>query len=155
MGRRTARRNQSSLIKSKERVKDLGEVFTPPELVNEMLNKLPPDCWEPEKTFLEPACGTGNFLVEILKRKLDAGHTPLQALSTIFAIDIMDDNVKESRKRLYSIVESRLTECQKLIAKLQLERNIICANALELDFSGNWPPKKKEVIKKVRRSKIT
>ena len=130
------------LTKSKERVKELGEVFTPPELVNQMLNKLPSDCWEPEKTFLEPACGTGNFLVEILKRKLDTGHHPLQALSTIFAIDIMDDNVRESRERLFAIVNLRLTDNEKEEARTLIERNIICENALELDFSGDWPPKK-------------
>ena len=130
------------LTKSKERVKELGEVFTPPELVNEMLNKLPSDCWEPEKTFLEPSCGTGNFLVEILKRKLEAGHTPLQALSTIYGIDIMNDNVRESRERLFAIVDLSLSDSEKEEARTLIERNIICENALELDFSGDWPPKK-------------
>jgi hypothetical protein len=88
------------LTKSKARVKELGEVFTPAALVSEMLDKLPPDCWLPEKTFLEPSCGTGNFLVQVLERKLARGHPPLQALATIYGVDIMKDNVVESRKRL-------------------------------------------------------
>ena len=94
------KQKKESLIKSKARVKELGEVFTPAALVAEMLNKLPADCWLPDRTFLEPSCGTGNFLVQILRRKLDAGHRPLQALSTIYGVDIMQDNVVASRKRL-------------------------------------------------------
>lgn len=89
-----------SLTKSKARVKELGEVFTPAALVSEMLDKLPADCWLPGKTFFEPSCGTGNFLVQILQRKLAKGHPLLQALQTIYGVDIMQDNVVESRKRL-------------------------------------------------------
>ena len=88
------------LTRSKERVKELGEVFTPAALVSEMLDKMPADTWLPGKTWLEPSCGTGNFLVQILQRKLAKGHPPLQALSTIYGVDIMKDNVVESRKRL-------------------------------------------------------
>ncbi len=70
-----------------ERVKDTGEVFTPPELVNKMLDELDYD-WEtlPDKTFLDPTCGSGNFLVEIAKR----GVHP----KNIFGVDLMDDNVE-------------------------------------------------------------
>lgn len=89
-----------SLTKSKDRVKALGEVFTPTILVKEMLDALPAECWLPHKTFLEPSCGNGNFLVAILQRKLQAGHPPLQALQTIWGVDIMNDNVVESRKRM-------------------------------------------------------
>jgi hypothetical protein len=94
------KKKKESLTKSKDRVKKLGEVFTPAALVSEMLDKLPADCWLPHKTFLEPSCGNGNFLVAILERKLDMGHPPLQALATIYGVDIMEDNIVESRKRL-------------------------------------------------------
>jgi len=92
------------LTKSKARVKELGEVFTPAALVSAMLDKMPADSWLPDKTWLEPSCGTGNFLVQILQRKLSAGHSPLEALSTIYGIDIMEDNVVETRRRLKEIV---------------------------------------------------
>jgi len=92
------------LTKSKARVKELGEVFTPAALVSAMLDKMPADSWLPDKTWLEPSCGTGNFLVQILQRKLAAGHSPLEALSTIYGIDIMEDNVVETRRRLKEIV---------------------------------------------------
>ena len=112
------------LVRSKARVKELGEVFTPAALVSEMLDKLPPDSWLPHKTFLEPSCGTGNFLVQILQRKLAAGHPPLQALSTIYGIDIMPDNIAESKRRLLEIV-GELPGAEAL-----LDKNIIVADAL-------------------------
>ena len=69
--------------KRKERRKETAEDFTPEALVNEMLDKLPPEVWDnPQKTFLDNSAGNGNFLVAILERKLQHGHDPLQALST-------------------------------------------------------------------------
>lgn len=96
-------KQEDLLTRSKARVKELGEVFTPAALVSEMLDKLPADCWLPDKTFFEPSCGNGNFLVQILQRKLNNNHQPLQALSTIYGVDIMKDNVVESRKRMLQI----------------------------------------------------
>ena len=102
------------LVKSGERVRDLGEVFTPGATVQEMLNLLPVEMWavHPSPTFLEPACGDGNFLVAILDRKLErvardyamgklpAGETPdaaqfhaLESLASIYAVDISADNI--------------------------------------------------------------
>jgi hypothetical protein len=102
------------LVKSTERVRDLGEVFTPASTVEAMLDLLPAEMWvpHPSATFLEPACGDGNFLVSILRRKLehvsrtfDEGALPagsgddavifhgLEALASIYAVDISIDNV--------------------------------------------------------------
>lgn len=111
-----------NLIKSKKRVRQFGEVFTPPELVEEMLDALPAECWEEDKTFLEPSCGTGNFLVAVLQRKLDAGHNTLQACSTIFGIDIQEDNVLESRRRMLELAP----DCKAVI-----EHNIVVGDALK------------------------
>jgi len=128
-----------TLTKSKERVKALGEVFTPAVLVLEMLDKLPQDCWLSDKTFLEPSCGTGNFLVQILQRKIDMGHPPLVALSTIYGIDIMQDNVNESRKRMLQIaLDGGLAFDDLADAVRHLKRNIIVGNALETDLEKLW-----------------
>ncbi|MDA8026518.1 MAG: hypothetical protein M0Z45_11255 [Actinomycetota bacterium] len=100
------------LVKSSERVRDLGEVFTPSAIVLDILNLLPEEAWQPHpsKTFLEPACGDGNFLVAILAKKLDAisigtssdafnqsintNHTlALEALASIYGVDISPDNI--------------------------------------------------------------
>ena len=113
-------------IKSRERVRDLGEVLTGEKEVNAMLNLLPKDVWTTgkQKTFLEPACGTGNFLEEILQRKLakleqvwgsslrywrttqkaDSEFQLLQALASIYGIDICPYNVETSRLRLENAV---------------------------------------------------
>lgn len=102
------------LVKSAERVRDLAEVFTPAETVNAMLDLLPADVWavHPSTTFFEPACGDGNFLVALLRRKLDevaavhrSGSLPagesedailfhaIEALASIYAVDISTENV--------------------------------------------------------------
>ena len=87
--------------KRKERRKKTAEDFTPDPLVQEMLDKLPQEVWtDPSKTFLDNSAGNGNFLVAILRRKLAAGHPPLQALSTIYGVELMPDNVEEMKDRL-------------------------------------------------------
>lgn len=113
-------------IKSRERVRDLGEVLTNPQEVNAMLNMLPKDSWyiSAKKTFLEPACGTGNFLAEILERKLakllqhfeenvrgwrntrkaEAEYLLLKTLASIYGTDICPYNVETSRIRLENII---------------------------------------------------
>ena len=116
---------KETLTKSRARVKALGEVFTPTSLVDEMLDKLPSECWEEGKTFLEPSCGTGNFLVRILERKLKMGHDPLQALGTLYGIDIMEDNIRQTKERLLLLVPG---------GEEVLEKNIKCADALKINI---------------------
>jgi len=117
------------LIKSAKRVKDLGEVFTPSELVNSMLSKLPKELWKDEaKTFIDPACGNGNFLVEVVKRKIKAGSSKWQALSTTFGVDIMEDNVLECRERLLETVKAKQKRFRKLV-----EVTIVCGNTMKQD----------------------
>lgn len=93
-------------MKTKQRKNELGEVFTPLPLVNEILDKLSSFSDEaftkPNKTFLDPSCGNGNFLIEVLKRKLQTKHSPKKALSTIYGVDIMVDNVCDTIVRLAS-----------------------------------------------------
>lgn len=112
---------KEKLIKSKERVAAHGEVFTPSWVVRDMCDMLPADAFMPDKTFLEPACGTGNFLVEIVRRKLENGATYEQAAETVFGIDIQADNVHECIDRL----EKMLPGTRPI-----LERNIVCGNFL-------------------------
>jgi len=125
----------SKEIRSKERAKRYGEFFTPPELVNEMLDKVPAEIWvDPSKTVLEPACGRGNFLVEILRRKIKGGSTPIQALQTCYGIELFPDNVEECKGRLLAIAmaaDARWEEEYRAI----LDRHIVCADALSYDMS--------------------
>lgn len=141
-------------IKSRERVAERGEVFTAEREVNAMLDLVKQETERIDSRFLEPACGTGNFLVEILRRKLDVvkrqyqkqlGELELQttiALSSIYGVDIMKDNVEECCQRLLDIVCNWYTEVhpqQKAASeKLKstwsylLHRNILWGDALTL-----------------------
>ena len=119
--------------KRKQRRKHTGEDFTPPELVSEMLNKLPPEVWQLDKLWVDPAGGSGNFIVEILKRKLALKHDPLEALSTLYSVELMADNVVEMKERLLELIPTSLhTEAMKIMNK-----NLKCHNALTWDFE-NW-----------------
>lgn len=125
-------------IKSKRRVRDFGEVFTAEREVKAMCDLLPDEMWETGHTFLEPCCGNGNFLVEILRRKLDRcadSQAASAAVSDIFGIDIQQDNVAESRARMAAIVAERYPE---LDVRGILERNIVCADALKLMEENIW-----------------
>ncbi|MBT3202496.1 MAG: N-6 DNA methylase [Rhodospirillaceae bacterium] len=104
-----------SLIKSKERVADHGEVFTPPWLVEAMLNLVKDEAERIDSRFLEPACGSGNFLIPILQRKLAAvelkfgkadfekRHYALLALMCIYGIELLADNIEECNSNLIEI----------------------------------------------------
>lgn len=120
------------VVKSIERQKGQGEVFTPTELVLEMVAELPQEYWEEGKTFLDPTCGNGQFLavVAIIKREL--GHTSV--LDSIYGVDLMPDNVEECRARLLAIAGD--TPENRAI----LENNILCKDGLEYDYSFGTSP---------------
>lgn len=126
------------LIKSKARVRERGEVFTPSWLVKDMCNLIPQSEWTIESRFLEPSCGNGNFLAEILDRKLKLCKDEkqgLKALNSIYGIDIMEDNVKESRARLMTMFLDAFPNANELAATVALailNNNIICGNSLEI-----------------------
>ena len=103
-----------SQIKSKERVAQRGEVFTAEREVNAMLDLVKNECLRPDSRFLEPACGDGNFLSAILRRKLaelrrkykksprDYEKQAIVAIGSLYGVDIMNDNVYACRERLFS-----------------------------------------------------
>jgi len=90
------------IAKTTERIKKTGEVFTPDRLVKQMLEELGPTAFQnASTTFLDPAAGSGNFLVEIVTRKRAHGATPHEALASTYGVDIMADNVAECRQRVF------------------------------------------------------
>lgn len=145
-------RKMNHQIKSKERVATHGEVFTSEREVNAMLGLVKNECLRPDSRFLEPACGDGNFLSAILKRKLtelrrkykksprDYERQAIVAVGSLYGIDIMNDNVLACRKRLFSIWDEEYTahckaessEEARQAAKFIVNRNIINGNALTL-----------------------
>jgi len=146
-------------VVSRKRVADHGEVYTGRREVNAMLDLVKQETERIESRFLEPACGTGNFLSEILERKLrivesrygrsqlDFERYAVLAVSSIYGIDILEDNVVECRKRLFDIFYQKYTgvfkegakeECRSAV-KYILEKNIIWGNALDLKTVGENP----------------
>lgn len=142
----------SNQIKSKQRVAERGEVFTAEREVNAMLDLVENECLRPDSRFLEPACGDGNFLSAILKRKLgeiskkykksprDYEKQAIVAISSLYGVDIMNDNVEACCERLFSIWDEAYTaHCgadasdeTREAAKFIISRNIINGNALTL-----------------------
>ena len=140
-------------IKSKDRVKQFGEVYTPENTVKDMLDLVKKESNSLKATFLEPSCGNGNFLEEILKRKLatakkskpkDYDRRLFIAVSSIYGIDILGDNIEKSRKRMIGIIEAEYkrkmginisAELLKVIEYV-INTNIIWGNALTGIASG-------------------
>lgn len=152
--------NTPSQIKSRERVAERGEVFTAEREVNAMCDLVRDECLRADSRFLEPACGDGNFLAVILKRKLselrrkyvksprDFEKQAIVAIGSLYGVDIMNDNVLACRERLYDIWNAEYTaHCKtdasddaRESARFIISRNIVNGNALTLmcvDENGN------------------
>lgn len=147
-----------SQIKSKKRVQERGEVFTNEREVKAMCDLVKDETERIESRFLEPACGDGNFLAEIVTRKLavvskrygksetDWEKYSVLAMSSVYGVDIMPDNAAECRERLFKIWEKAYTrkcktilseDCQNAV-RFILSRNVLCGDALTmLDDNGN------------------
>ncbi len=142
----------SDIIKSKKRVADHGEVFTAEREVSAMLNLVQHETERVDSRFLEPACGTGNFLVPILERKLAVirrkyGKSQLEferyvvvAVGSIYGVDILEDNVKTCRERLFAILNDAYgsmynKKCKNNFSdtiRFILSKNILWGDALSL-----------------------
>lgn len=146
-------------ILSKQRVADHGEVLTGQREVNAMLDLEKSETERIDSRFLEPACGTGNFLAEILERKLrvvelrysksqlEFERYSILAISSIYGIDILEDNIQQCRERLLRIFDLNYLrlfkskssdDCRESVRYI-LERNIIHGDALSLKTVGNNP----------------
>ena len=148
-------------VKSKQRVADHGEVFTAEREVNAMLDLVKNETERVESRFLEPACGDGNFLAEILRRKLAVVQKkyggPLKrhdfemwsviAVMNIYGVELLPDNAAVCRDRLFKIWDEAYTancktdvddECREAVRYI-LERNILCGDALTLKQTSGEP----------------
>lgn len=167
----------AALIKTRQRVSDHGEVFTAAREVNAMLDLVNPETQRIDSRFLEPACGSGNFLIEVLRRKLEVveeryGQGQLEferyaivALGSIYGVDLLEDNVSECRERLFLHFDSVYTrlfrdacreEC-RTSGRYVLSRNIIWGDALTLQtvdgkqdpiIFSEWSPVNGSLVKR-------
>ena len=144
-----------SLIKSQQRVTDHGEVFTPAWMVEAMLDLVKDESERIDSRFLEPACGSGNFLVRVLQRKLAAverkygqsdferRHFALYALMSIYGIELLADNITECRANLLEIFAEYLTIAASddlyRAAFYVLSWNLVHGDALKMRVSDGQP----------------
>jgi hypothetical protein len=152
--------NEKKQVKSKKRVADHGEVFTNDREVNAMLDMVKHETERIDSRFLEPACGNGNFLAEVLRRKLkvvdqryannqmDWERYAVIAVSSIYGVDILEDNAQECRLRLYQIFDDLYTshfkdkckeDCRRSIRFL-FDRNILWGDALDFTNPATKQP---------------
>jgi len=145
--------------KSKSRVRDHGEVFTAEREVNAMLDLVKNETERIDSRFLEPACGNGNFLIKILERKLNVVDNAYKrsqwdweihamvAVSSLYGVELLQDNVEECRNRLFDYFKQRYKTLYKSkISNVYLEnirflliKNIVCGDALTLLQSDGTP----------------
>lgn len=151
----------SSQIKSKQRVAAHGEVFTAEREVKAMCDLVADECSRIDSRFLEPACGDGNFLAEVLRRKLETCHnkygTPLlrpdyerasvNAVMSLYGVELLPDNAESCRERLFSIWNEAYTKncgadahdiCREVVRYI-LSVNILCGDALTMRQDDGQP----------------
>ena len=130
------REYMSGVERDAARIKSTGEIFTPTNRVQKELikiEKIRPDIFiDVSNTFIDPGCGDGQFLGEVLIRKMENGSTFEQALATVYGVDLMQDNVDLCRERLL---------CGQAHLRYIVEQNIVCADALRYHyrFDGSHP----------------
>ena len=143
------------LVKSRQRVADHGEVFTPAWLIEDMLNLVKEESERIDARVLEPACGSGNFLVPVLRRKLrtveakfgtsefERRHHALLALMCIYGIELLPDNADECRANLLDVFRSFLgaaaSEDWSRVGRVVLEANIVQGDALDMTTGAGEP----------------
>ena len=139
---------KNGLVKSRKRVADHGEVFTPPWMVEAMLDLVKDETERIDSRFLEPACGSGNFLVRVLRRKLAAvelrygksdfekRHYALFALMCVYGIELLPDNIAECRANMLEILADFLAIADSddlyLAASHVLSQNLVHGDALTM-----------------------
>ena len=144
-----------SLTKSKQRVADHGEVFTPPWMVEAMLDLVEGETERIDSRFLEPACGDGVFLVEVLKRKLAAvelkygrsdfqrQHYALLAVMCVYGVELLADNVAECRENVLAVLLDAFgldeSDDLALAAAYVLSQNVVHGDALTMRTEDGEP----------------
>ncbi|MRJ10507.1 hypothetical protein EDL98_05355 [Ornithobacterium rhinotracheale] len=150
---------ENSQVKSRQRVTDHGEVFTNEREVKAMLDLVQDQCERIDATFLEPACGDGNFLIEILHRKLlllekfkrkpeQYNKNLIIATASIYGVELLEDNAAACRARLFEKIQNSYPKYLKKhpayedlmrSVKFILSKNIVCGNALDYTLSDGTP----------------
>ena len=118
-----------------------SEFFTPSSLVSKMCDKIPSTDWsDPTKTFLEPCFGNGNFLVEIIRRRIvDYSIDWKIVLNNLYGVELMPDNVQEAKDRIIELLKKLNIDFNEQEARDIMDKNLVCSDFFKWDFE-NWRP---------------
>ena len=125
--------------RTQDRIKATGEVFTPVDLVDRMCDRIPEETWkDPARTFLEPTFGSGNMLCRMLERRIEAGVSPLDAVRTLYGMELMEDNVKLCKSRVKAILEEHGLKVDDEVQGI-IDHNLVCTDFFKWDIAS-WRP---------------
>lgn len=123
--------------------KSTQEFFTPYEIVKKMAEKVSEEVWaDPTKTFCEPCFGNGQFLIYIIWKRLNCGIDVKQVFETLYGVELMADNVAETKERIFNLLNTMQVEYNKEEIQQILDEHLVCSDFFEWDFE-KWC--KKEV----------
>ena len=130
--------------KNNKNGKSTAEFFTPYEIVKKMAEKVSEEVWaDPTKTFCEPCFGNGQFLLYIIWKRLTCGIEVKQVFETLYGVELMADNVAETKERIFNLLNTMQVKYNKEEIQQILDEHLVCSDFFEWDFE-NW--KKKEAV---------
>ena len=133
--------------------KSTQEFFTPYEIVKKMADKIPVEDWSnPNKTFLEPCFGNGQFVLYIIYKRILSGIDWRTTLSTLYGVELMQDNVAETKERIFGLLDKLNIQYDKSEAQSILDANLICSDFFEWNFE-EWRPYTEDELKKISKKK--
>ena len=120
------------------------EFYTPYSIVKRMCEKISDSDWSnPEKTFLEPSFGNGQFILYIIWKRINSGISWKDTLSTLYGVELMEDNVQETKERILNLLDSLDIEYSRREAQEIMDHNLVCSDFFKWDFD-NWKPIEEE-----------
>lgn len=131
--------------------KGTQEFFTPYSIVKKMADKVPEDYWsDPERTFLEPCFGNGQFVLYIIWNRLQHGIDWKTALETCYGLDLMQDNVYETHRRIIKLLDALDIDYDEDVAMDIMLKNLVCSDFFEWNFE-EWRPMTDDEIKQNKK----
>ncbi len=134
-----------------KRRKKTGEFYTPYSIIKKMIDKIEPEMWaDPDRTFLEPSFGDGNFIIAILYRRIvEYGIDWKTALKTCTGVELMQDNVYETHGRIIKLFDALGIDYDEDVAMDIMLRNLVCHDFFTWNFE-EWRPYTEEELKKLK-----
>lgn len=133
--------------------KGTQEFFTPYSIIKKMMDKIPLEDWSnPDKTFMEPCFGNGQFVLYIIWNRIQHGIDWKTALETLFGVELMQDNVRETMDRVHEMLGTICDDYNKEVAENIMKRHLICSDFFDWNFE-EWQPYTEEEKKNIKKKK--